>query len=91
MIATAKVFTALKALNGQLFGAEFIKVNGDNRRMVARLGVSKDIVGGGYSHSRDLTRHNITVFEMANGGRYRAIPINRLISLTIGGQTHAVV
>jgi hypothetical protein len=91
MIASAKVLTTLKNLNGQLFGAFFQKADGSHRRMVCRLGVDKGRKGGGYSHTKDVTRHNMTVYEMAGGGRYRAIPINRLITLKIAGRVHAVV
>ena len=90
-IAQAKVLTTLKALNGQLFGATFTKKDGSLRKMVARMSVTKGVKGGGYSHTRDITRHTITVYEMAAGGRFRAIPIDRLINLTFQGRSYAVV
>ena len=90
-LARAKVITAVRSINGQLFGAEFVKKDGSVRRMVARMGVTKGVKGGGYSHTRDITRSNITVFEMAGGGQFRAIPVDRLIRLKMGGKQYEVV
>lgn len=90
VLANTKVLPILSSLNGRLFGAEFIKKDGSVRRMVARMGVSKDVAGTGYSHTRDTRRHNITVYEMREGGRFRAIPLDRLLTLTIDGKVYEV-
>ena len=89
VITREKVLAAIRNLNGQVFGATFVKANGELRKMSARMGVGKGVKGTGYSHTRDLTRRNITVFDMRNG--FRAIPVDRLIFLKISGQTYKVI
>lgn len=90
VIAKEKVITALKSTHGRIFNAVFTKANGEIRHMTARLSVSKGVKGAGYSHTRDLSRANITVFEMRNGGQFRAIPVNRLISIKFDGTEYVV-
>jgi len=90
-LAIAKALPFLRNLNGQLFGAEFIKKDGTTRRMVARMNVQKAKGTGSYSHTADTTRNNITVYEMREGGRYRAIPLDRVIKLRAGGIEYQIV
>lgn len=89
-IAQSKALDLLRSFNGRIFVAEFVKKNGDLRKMVARLGVNKAKGTGNYSHTRDLTRDNVTVYEMANRGQYRAIPLDRVISIRHAGQTYSI-
>ena len=91
-LAISKAIPFLRSLNGQLFGVTFIKADKSVRKMVCRMSVSKGVKGtGNYSHTKDISRQNITVYEMAQGGRFRAVPLDRVISLRAAGQEYAVV
>jgi len=90
LLVREKVITEIRNLNGKLFSAVFVKADGTVRKMTCRTGVSKGIVGGGYSHSKDKTRRNLTVWDMAKG-QYRAIPINRLVTIKLAGRQYQVV
>ena len=71
----------LESLNdGKFFYVEFIKrSNGELRKMTARSGVFKDIIGTGLSY--DPVKHNLmTVWDtQANG--YRSIPVDSIVYL----------
>lgn len=90
-LSKEKTLMFIRSLNGKMFSAEFVKKDGSVRRMVARMGVTKGVKGTGtYSHTKDITRANITVFDMGIR-EFRAIPINRLMTLKTGGAVYEVV
>lgn len=72
-----------KLVGNKFFSAEFIKKNGEKRKMLARLGVKKYLKGGtkGYEYD-DL----LTVYDMQKKA-YRTIPVNRLLSVKANGKT----
>lgn len=73
---------------GRVFGAEFIKKNGDYRKMTCRLNVKKYLKGGGRAYDPD--KYNLVfVFDMANNG-YRCIPIDRLQRITHNKEVYNV-
>lgn len=74
----------------RIFSATFIKKDGSTRHMVARLGVNRVKGTGTYSHTADTRRSNITVWDMA-AGAYRAIPLDRTISMRIDGIDYQLV
>ena len=89
-LAREKAITVIQSLHGRIFAATFTKKDGSQRKMVCRTGVKSAYKGtGSYSHTRDLTRANITVFDMQER-QYRAIPLNRLHSLTCDGHSYEV-
>ena len=89
-LSPVKAQSLINSFNGKLFTAEFIKKNGDYRKMLCRTGVSKGIKGtGSYSHTKDVTRSNITVYDF-HKNNYRAIPLDRLIKLSHNGVTYSV-
>lgn len=65
------------ATKGKIFGVTFIKKDGSERRMTARLGVRKDIKGVGLSFNPD-ERNLIVVFDM----RKRAYRMINLLTIT---------
>jgi len=83
-IAREKALSLLRGFRGKLFAATFIKKNGEIRNMVARMGVRRAKGTGTYSHTRDLTRSNVTVWDVQKG-EYRAIPLDRVISIRNAG------
>ena len=71
--------------DGAIFSVEFIKrSNGELRKMVCRLGVTKHLRGGEKAY--DAKQHNLlTVFDMEKEG-YRSIPVESIQKLTVNGQ-----
>lgn len=76
----------IKANEGKIFSVEFIKKNGELRKMMARLGVTKHLRGGN-KNTCDAYDHLVTVFDVVKG-QYRNINVNTLISLKGMGQEH---
>lgn len=71
---------------GQIFSAEFVKKNGDIRKMVCRLGVVKHLKGGELKF--DAKAMNLLpVYDMQKKG-YRMINISTLRQLKISGQVY---
>ncbi len=84
-------YKALKAIHdthGRIFSAKFIKKDGSTRKMIARIGVSKNLKGGTNGAS---TKNNlVTVYDMAKGG-YRMINLKTLLTLKANGELYEVV
>ena len=69
--------------NGQFFTAEFIKANGEPRKMNCRLAVKKYLRGGSNPVADHLNR--LVVYDLGAKG-YRTIPLERLTALRIAGK-----
>ena len=71
-----------------IFSVEFTKKNGENRLMVARLGVRKNVKGIGQNFDpKDFNL--ITAFDMQKDN-FRMINCNSLISLKIRGTKYKI-
>lgn len=83
-----KADEVIKATKGKIFSCTFIKKDGTIRKMVARIGVHKNLVGGknGASERNSL----VTVFDMLNGG-YRMINLETLLTLKVSGSNYQVL
>lgn len=84
-------FKALKVIHdtqGKIFAAQFIKKDGSTRKMVARIGVSKNLQGG--QNGASAKNNLVTVYDMAKGG-YRMINLKTLLTLKASGETYEVV
>ncbi len=84
-------YKALKVIHdthGRIFSAVFIKKDGSTRKMVARIGVSKNTKGG----TSDASAKNnlVTVYDMTKGG-YRMINLKTLLTLKANGELYEVV
>jgi len=84
-------FKALKVIHdtqGKIFAAKFIKKDGSTRKMVARIGVTKNQKGGqnGVSAKNNL----VIVYDMVKGG-YRMINLKTLLTLKVSGEIYEVV
>lgn len=89
-VALAKAQSLIQSFNGGIFGVTFVKKNGEIRTMAARTGTSKGINGrGNYSHTRDITRSNLTVRDM-HLNKFRAIPLDRTVSIRFGGELYLI-
>lgn len=84
-------YKALKVIHdthGRIFSAEFVKKDGSPRKMVARIGVTKNLKGG--SNGASAKNNLVTVWDMAKGG-YRMINLKTLLSLKACGEIYEVV
>jgi len=73
-------------LGDKIFGVKFIKKNGELRSMQARLGVAKNLTGGGLKYNPD-DRNNLIVYDMNKKG-YRTIKVDAIQELTCKGKTY---
>jgi len=79
----------MKATDGQIFSVEFEKKDGTIRRMNCRTGVTKGVKGVGLSYDpKDFDL--MTVFDLQKKN-FRMINTSTLRSVTVKGQTYAVV
>jgi len=87
-VSRYKTMELLKATHGKIFSCEFVKKDGSLRKMVARLGVAKNLKGGknGASDNNAL----VTVYDMAAKG-YRMINLSTLRTIKVAGVTYEVV
>jgi hypothetical protein len=87
-VSRYKVDEVIRSTHGKIFSCEFVKKDGSLRKMVARLGVAKNLKGGrnGASAKNAL----ITVYDMVAGG-YRMINLSTLTALKVAGVTYKVV
>jgi hypothetical protein len=78
----------IKATKGKIFSCTFTKKDGTLRKMVARLGVAKNLKGGvnGANDKNSL----VTVFDMVAGG-YRMINLSTLATLRAGGVAYEII
>ena len=84
-------YKALKMIHdthGRIFSAQFIKKDGSTRKMIARIGVSKNLKGG--TNGASAKNNLVTVYDMAKGG-YRMINLKTLLTLKASGETYEVV
>ena len=83
-IKTVEQFRNFVGNNGRLFSVTFIKKDGSERKMIARLGVKSYLTGGGARYNAE-DRNNIVVFSMNDKG-YRTINIDALLKVKANGQ-----
>ena len=89
-IKKEKLQQFIAGLNGKFFTVTFTKKDGTQRRMTARTRVKKGIKGtGSYSHTGDITRSNITVFDTAKLA-FRAVPLDRTSTIKARGTLYHV-
>ena len=74
--------------NGRLFSVIFKKKNGEDRKMLCRLGVHKHVKGKGLKFKP--TTNLINVYDMQKKG-YRFINLYTLKAIQINGETKVVL
>lgn len=86
-LSRLKADEIIKSTKGKIFSCSFIKKDGTLRKMIARLGVQKNLKGGnnGASYKNAL----ITVYDMLNGG-YRMVNLETLLTLKVSGVNYEV-
>ena len=75
----------IEASNGRFFSVVFIKKDGTQRTMVARLGVKKHLKGGQCTLDRSQF---IIAYDVENAG-YRAINRDTIVSCKLDGVEYA--
>jgi hypothetical protein len=88
MIKTVKDFREIVKDEGKFFSVRFIKKDGEERKMVARLGVRSRLNGKGASYNAESV-NNLVIFSTKDNG-YRTINIDRLVSVKAYGIVHTV-
>ena len=84
-------YKALKVIHdtqGKIFAAQFIKKDGSTRKMVARIGVSKNLQGG--QNGAKAKNNLVTVYDMSKGG-YRMINLKTLLTLKASGSEYTII
>lgn len=72
-----------EVVGDKIFYCEFTKLNGELRKMVCRLGVTKHLKGGELTYD-PKTRNNLIVFDMTKKA-YRTVPFDRLRNIRYNG------
>lgn len=75
-----------KLEDGRIFRVTFVKSDGSERVMVARLGVKKHLKGGSKPFD-DADKNLITCFDLQKQG-YRSFRVDRVLELKEHGQVH---
>ena len=88
LLSRFKTEEIIKTTNGKIFSCEFIKKDGSLRKMIARVGVSKNLKGGN-NGARDKNAL-VTVFDMVTGA-YRMINLETLTALKVAGVAYEVI
>jgi len=84
-----KVIEKIKNAQNKIFGAEFVKKNGERRTGAFRLGVKKYLKGGENKVVRPDNSY-ITVFDMQKQ-EYRTLNLKTLLRLKIDGVEYEIV
>jgi len=74
-----------KKSNGTFFSCHFIKKNGEYRKMVARLGVTKGVKGIGRSYDEVKEYNLLTVYDVQKKG-FRRIQLGSIKHLQVKGE-----
>ncbi len=71
----------INATNGKIFSLFYTKKDGTKRKIVARLGVKKGLVGAG--RLKPLAANMICVYDMINSG-YRTLNVDNVSEFKCG-------
>ena len=72
----------IESTRGRFFTVEFVKKDGSNRKMLARTGVKKGLVGAG--RSTQLAENLLCVYDV-QAKDYRTVNCDNVISFKCGG------
>ena len=86
-VSKFKTLAIIEATRGKVFSCSFVKKDGSIRKMVARLGVHKNLKGG--RSAAGIHNNYITVYDMVKGA-YRMINLETIITLRANRQSYEV-
>lgn len=78
----------IKTVSGKIFSVEFIKANGERRKMVCRTGVKKHLKGGELPYD-PVVKGLLPVFDLHKNA-YRMIPLDRVLNIKLSGDEYEV-
>jgi hypothetical protein len=81
-------FTVEQLQNGRIFNVTFTKINGEVRRMNARLGVKKNLKGKGLKYDA-ISRGNLIVYSMSDKG-YRTVKLGSILRIKCNGAVYTL-
>jgi hypothetical protein len=81
-------FTVEQLQNGRIFNVTFTKINGEVRRMNARLGVKKNLKGTGLKYDAQ-SRGNLIVYSMSDKG-YRTVKLGSILRIKCNGEVYTL-
>ena len=87
-ITRQEAIQKIKSTNGKIFGATFIKKNGDLREGTFRLEVSKGVTGKGLKYDPE-SRGLMTVFDMSKDA-FRMLNVRTLQNIKINHEQFEV-
>lgn len=73
-----------KLVGSRIFSVIFTKTNGDERKMLCKIGVKKYLSGGQKTYD-DVEANHLTVFDLKNRG-YRTVNLNTLKQIKANGK-----
>lgn len=73
-----------KLVGSKIFSAVFIKKNGQERKILCRVGVKKYLSGGQKTYD-DVEANHLTVYDLKNRG-YRTVNLNTLKQIKANGK-----
>ena len=82
-LVPADVRALIGEAGGRFFALRFVKENGEERAMTARLGVQKDIKGTGRPW-RPETNETRAIVWCAKAACYRTVPLDRVTGIKVG-------
>lgn len=88
-LSRANLRSMIEKQHGKIVSVNFVKHNGEQRRLLGRTGVTSVLKGGRNMVERD-DRPYMTMFDISLG-QYRTVNLNSVSSLRAGGKTFAVV
>ena len=88
-ISKLKVGTLINSAGLQMFGVNFTKKDGSDRKMLAKLGVHKYLKGG-QNKVVKCENNYVTVFDMKAVG-YRTVNLATVKSLRVRGVEYEVI
>ena len=88
-ISRKEALEKLYASNGRIFHVIFTKKNGEVRRMTARLGVHKGVIGKGMRYD-PLERGLLPVFDMDRAD-WRMVNLKTLRRLSVDHERYQVI
>jgi hypothetical protein len=80
----------IRSSEDKIFSVVFIKKNGEERHMVARLGVKKGVTGKGVNYKNPLEQPYMNVFDMKKNA-WRKINLDTIKKLKIKGVEYEVI
>ena len=88
IVSKSQALKLIQGTKGKVFSAVFLKKNGDERTINARLGVNKGVNGAGLKYD-PLSKGYLPIYDMANKG-YRMLNLTTLKAIQVNKKVYVV-